>query len=262
MHLFFAMNELVHQDETIEDLQLNGLRLIQKMKGFRYGMDSVLLASFASVRANDTVVDFGTGSGILMLLLYGRQKGKKYYGIEIQQDIAEMAHRNIIINGLKSAMEIICADAGHADKLLSSCSVDAVICNPPYFQYNEALSSPVQAIDISRKQRENMLDSWIRSAHTILKGKGKLSLIYPAPKMLEIMKTLQKYHLEPKRFRLIYPRYDQAANLVLIEAVKDSKPTLHPLPPLVIYNSQNDLTNELKSVYHIHQERTGWNDSL
>ena len=123
---------IIEEDETIEDLQLKGLRLIQKKNAFRFGMDSVLLAHFANIRETDTVADFGTGNGVLLFLLRGRNKGKQSYAFEIQEEAARMAERNVRLNGLDQSMKVIHADARDAMEYIQPCSVDAVICNPPY----------------------------------------------------------------------------------------------------------------------------------
>ena len=247
------LNELPYdpETETIEDLQLAGLSLIQKKKAFRYGMDSVLLADFADIRPNDTVCDFGSGNGILPLLLTGRGKGSCYFAFEIMNEAAELARRNAIINHLEEKIRIIHADVSEATEFVQPCSIDSIICNPPYSLPNSALSSPNDQKATARNQQPDTIDRFFTTAYRILKGKGKLFLIYPAPRMLFIMKKLQMYHLEPKRFRLVYPSAGKPANLVLIEAVKDAKPMLHPLPPMIVYQENGDLTNELKSVYHI-----------
>ena len=243
--------ELIRTDETIEDLQLCGLVLLQKKTGFRYGMDSVLLADFAKIQEKDTVADFGTGSGILPLLLTGRNKGSFFHCFEIQEELADMAGRTVLLNHLEPKIHVIAGDACLAHQVLPPCSTDAVICNPPYGIPGTGLQSPFPLREISRNQQENTLSGFFKSAFRILKGKGNISLVYPAQQMLQVMKKLQEAHLEPKRFQLVYPSETKAANLVLIEAVKDAKPTLHPMPPLIIYNSENVLTSRLKSVYHI-----------
>ena len=245
------MNELLKEDETIEDLQLNGLKLIQKKNAFRFGMDSVILADFADARENDTVTDFGTGNGILILLLYGRKKGKKYYALDIQKEAAELTERNMRLNQLEGKTTVLHTDAADAVKYIEPCSIDRIICNPPYGQPYSALSSPTRQKAIARNQNEDTLDHMLSGAFSILKGRGKIYLVYPAAQMLFLMKLLQKHHLEPKKFRLVYPYIHKPANLVLIEAVKDARPMLHPLPPLIIYEKDGNLTNELKSVYHL-----------
>lgn len=245
------MNQIIRENETIEDLQLNGLKLIQKKNAFRLCMDSVILADFASIRPADTVVDLGTGNGILPLLLSGRKKGKRFYAIELQEESAELAVRNMALNGLDETVTVIRADAARASEYIGSCTADAVICNPPYSEPNAALASPFTEKAVARNQESDTLDRFLAGAFDVLKGKGRISIVYPAAQMLSVMNKLQRHHLEPKRFRLVYPRIDKSPNLVLIEALKDAKPTLHPLPPMVIYDEQGNLTNELKSVYHM-----------
>jgi Predicted O-methyltransferase len=131
--------------------------------------------------------------------------------------------------------------------------VDKVICNPPYSHSSSALSSPVRSRSVARTQEDHTLDCFLKGAFQILKGKGKLFMVYPAAQMLELMKKLQQYHLEPKRFQLVYPFVNKPANLVLMEAQKDAKPMLHPCPPLIVYEENGVLTNKLKSVYHIEE---------
>ena len=245
------MNYNLSEDETIEDLQLNGLLLIQKKNSFRFGMDSVLLAYFAEIRKNDTVADLGTGNGVLPLLLYGRKKGSRYFAFDIQREAAELAKRNAELNNLDKIITIIHSDVKNSEHYTASCSVDAAVCNPPYGHPDSSLASPKEAKAIARNQNAETLDHLFTGAFRILKGKGKLFLIYPATQMLFVMKRLQEHHLEPKKFRLVYPYENKPANLVLIEAVKDAKPMLHPMPPMIIYNRDGSLTNELKSVYHI-----------
>lgn len=239
------------EEETLEDLQLAGLSLIQKKNAFRYGMDSVLLAHFADVRPHDITCDFGTGNGILPLLLIGRGKGELFYAFEIMREAAELAQRNVELNHLENRIRIIHADISEAKNYLPLCSVDSIVCNPPYSEPYAALTSPNEKKATARNQEKDTLDKILSSAFAVLKGKGRLFLVYPAPQMLQMMRKLQAYHLEPKRFRLVYPTAQKPANLVLIEAVKDARPTLHPLPPLIVYQENGDLTTELKSVYHI-----------
>lgn len=245
------MSVLLYDDETIEDLQLDGLRLIQKKNAFRFGMDSVLLAHFADIRENTVVADFGTGNGILILLLKGRKKGNFYYAIDIQEEAVELAARNINLNNMEECVRIIHADVINAKEYTGVCTCDAVICNPPYGHSDATLTSPYRNIAKARTQDAETLNHFLKGAYLILKGKGRIFLVYPAQHMLYLMKKLQEHHLEPKRFRLVYPSVDKPANLVLIEAVKDAKPTLHPQPPLIIYEKDRSLTNELKSIYHI-----------
>ncbi len=244
------MSELFNQDqETVEDLQFHGLKLIQKKKGFRFGMDAVLLADFARIRPDDSVADFGSGSGILPVLLYGRGKGKTYYAVEIQEELCHLAERNLALNGISG--EVICADLRFRVTQLPMGRIDAVIANPPYGEPHATIYSLEEAKAIARSQREGTLDGFFANAFYALKGRGKISVIYPVTSMLSLMNVMKKHHLEPKRFRLIYPNLEKPANLVLVEAVKDAKAGLHAMPPLIVREENGDLTNELKSIYHM-----------
>lgn len=241
----------IREDETIEDLQLNGLHLIQKKDAFRFGMDSVLLAHFAAIQPNETVADFGTGNGILIFLLHGRNKGKTYYALDIQSEAVELVRRNADLNNMTDIVKGINTDAVNAASYISPGTVDAVICNPPYGRPSASLLSPYKAKATARSQNDETMEHFLKGAFSVLKGKGKLFLVYPATQMLFLMNCLQKHHLEPKHFQMVYPYADKPANLVLIEAVKDAKPTLHPMAPLIIHEADGTLTNELKSIYHM-----------
>lgn len=242
---------MILPDERIDDLQLVGLRIIQKERGFRFGMDAVLLADFARVDARARVADFGTGTGILPLLLHGRGKGAHFDAMEIQTDMADMARRNVALNGLQEHISIHDLPVEDAVSVIPAGSLDAIVCNPPYGLPGTTLTNPSDTLRLARHQSADGLTAWYRMAHRLLRGKGKFSMIYPAPCMLEAMDALQAAHLAPKRFRLIYPRADKPANLVLIEAMKDAKPMLHPEPPLIVYRADGSMTEELERIYHM-----------
>lgn len=243
--------ELIHPGERLDDLQLAGMRILQKETGFRFGMDAVLLADFARVEERDLVADFGTGTGILPLLLRGRGKGRHIHAFEIQQDMADMALRTMAINGLTDVVTVHPLPVEEALTVLDSCSVDAVICNPPYGQPGTTLLNPSDTLRLARHQTAEGLEHWLKTAYRLLKGKGRLSMVYPAPRMLALMQAMEKAHITPKRFRLIYPAAHKPANLVLIEGVKDAKPMLHPEPPLIVYEADGSMTPELKRIYHM-----------
>ena len=242
---------IIRPGERIDDLQLCGLRIIQKNDGFRFGMDAVLLADFTRVEERDRVADFGTGTGILAFLLAGRGRGMHFDAIEIQEDMAEMTKRSVSMNGLTERIDVHHCRVEDADSVIQPGSLDVITCNPPYGVPGTTLLNPEKNLSTARHQSERGLTEWYRMAYRLLRGKGRFSMVYPAPRMLEAMTALSRARLEPKRFRLIYPYADKAANLVLIEAMKDAKPMLHPEPPLVVYEKDGSMTAELKRIYHI-----------
>lgn len=242
--------ELIRPGERLDDLQLAGMRILQKEAGFRFGMDAVLLADFARVEPTHAVADFGTGTGILPLLLLGRGKGNHVDAFEIQADMADMAQRTMKLNGLEERVTVHAVPVEQATEVLAPCSVDGIVCNPPYGTPGATLLNPSDTLRLARHQSADGLKAWLKAAYRLLKGKGRISLIYPAPRMLELMQALEQAHLAPKRFRLVYPSATKPANLVLVEGMKDAKPMLHPEPPLIVYEQDGSMTAELKRIYH------------
>ena len=237
--------------ERLDSLQLARLRILQKERGFRFGMDAVLLADFARIAPGDYVADFGTGTGILPLLLYGRGKGARFDALEKQADMADMARRTVLINGLEERITVHALSVEEADQVIAPLNLDNIVCNPPYGLPGATLHNPSDTLRMARHQDEGGLTAWYRMAYRLLKGRGRFSMVYPASRMLEAMDGLQQAHLTPKRFRLVYPRMDKPANPVLIEAMKDAKPMLHPEPPLIVYRGDGSMTDELKTIYHL-----------
>ncbi len=245
------METVLHPDERIDDLQLAGLRIIQKRDGFRFGMDAVLLADFARVEERDRAADFGTGTGILPLLITGRGRAAHFDAFEIQPDMAEMALRSVALNGMTDRIAVHSLPVEQAAEVIAPGSLDVIVCNPPYGVPGTTLLNPAETLKIARHQGEKGLTEWYKMAYRLLRGKGRFAMVYPAPRFLEAVDGLRKARLEPKRFRLIYPAADKPANLVLIEAMKDAKPMLHTEPPLIVYKDDGSMTEELKHIYHL-----------
>lgn len=240
----------MNDDERLDDLQFAGLKILQKTAGFRFGMDAVLLSDFVRAEAQATVADFGTGTGILPLLMWGRGKGQRFEAFEIQREMADMARRSVALNGLSARIRVHEASVEEAPSLLAPGSVDVIVCNPPYGMPGATLHNPGLSKDLARHQDPRGLKPWFTAAYRLLRGRGRMALIYPASMMLSLMNDLSRAALIPKRFRMIYPRVDKPANLVLVEAVKDARPTLQPEPPLIVYEQDGTMTPELRKIYH------------
>lgn len=240
--------------EKIEDLQLAGLKILQKEKGFRYGMDAVLLADFARMGRRDAVADFGTGTGILPLLLYGRGKGKTYDAFEIQPDMADMASRTMALNCLEETIRVHCMRAEEAHTILGYGKMDAVVCNPPYGIPGGTLKNPDHSSAIARHQDTGGIMPFLLSAYRILRVRGRFSMIYPAQRMLEAMEQMDQAKLTPKRIRMVYPSVDKPANLVLIEGQKEAAPLLHQEPPLIVHEKDGQESEEIRRIYHLESE--------
>ncbi|MBQ8537228.1 MAG: tRNA1(Val) (adenine(37)-N6)-methyltransferase [Clostridia bacterium] len=213
-------------------------------------MDAVLLADFAQIRPHDRVVDLGTGTCILPLLLSGREPSSRFDAVEIQPDMADMAERSVKLNQLQERIAVHCADMAQAHILLGQCQRSLVVCNPPYGRQGETLLNPSEGKRLARYEESCTIHTVCQSAARLLKNGGRFCVVFPAQRMLELMDALRSVKLEPKRFRLVYPKASKAPNLVLLEAIKDAKPMLHPMPPLIVYNQEGEPTAELRRIYH------------
>ncbi|KJS87909.1 MAG: hypothetical protein JM58_02565 [Peptococcaceae bacterium BICA1-8] len=238
----------VRENESIDDLILGGLKIIQKTGGFRFSLDAILLAHFATVKKGYRIIDLGTGTGIIPLILTTRAHELDITGVEIQEEAAQMAKRSLALNQLLD-IKIINADLrklgeehwGH---------YDLVISNPPYLTLNQGKISPSEEIALSRHEIKCSLEDLIRSGEKLVKNRGKFALIHRAERLAEIIAHLNTYKLEPKRIRLIHPYLAESANLLLVEAIKGGKPGLTVHTPLVVYNADGTYTKEILNYYY------------
>ena len=239
---------LCHADERLDDLQ-NGLRILQKPDAFRFGMDAVLLAHFARLRPRDRVADLGTGTGILPLLLSLAEPTAHLVGLEWQADMADMARRSVKMNGLEDRVEIMTDDLRNAPQKLGHECMNGVICNPPYGKRGASLISETDTHALARHESDCVLQDILHTASALLRNQGRLWMVFPAPRALELLDGLRQQRLEPKRIRMVCAKATKAPYLLLIEAVKNAKPMLHWLAPLVVYHENGSETEELKSIY-------------
>lgn len=235
--------------ERIDDLQLKGLKLIQDTNGFCFGIDAVLLANFAKVKKGAKVVDLGTGTGIVPVLIAGKSQAQKIIGVEIQAEVHEMATRSIKLNNLEDRVEIINEDIKNLDKVLEVNGYHVVTSNPPYM-HMEGIQNPNDKKAISRHEVMCNLEDVIRTASRLTMPRGKFFMIHRPIRLVDFMTLGRKYNLEPKQIQFIHPRSNKAPNLVLIEFMKDGKPELKILDPLYVYkDGSNEYTDELKAIY-------------
>lgn len=246
--------EWQREDETLHDLQRGGLQILQKRRGFRFGTDAVLLADFTAARPGERIADFGTGTGILPLLIAARSERTRFEALEIQEDIAEMAQRSVRLNGLEERINVRCADVRDASAILGNESVDRVVCNPPYTRQQGGMESPIATRAISRHEQVCTLEEMIVSAARVIRNGGRLDVVFPAARMLEMMDAMRRVHLEPKRLRLVCGHAADAPKLALIEAIKNARPMLHVEPMLILYEPGGEPTQELRRIYGTTEE--------
>ena len=248
------MEALVRAHERIDDLELNGLSVIQNPSAFCFGMDAVLLADFMQVRPGETIVDMGTGTGILPILLSQKQETTKFHAIELQEEMADMAERTMRLNRLEQRIQVHHVDMRHAHTLLGREVADAVVCNPPYGKRGGTLPSETKSHLLARHETDMSIAEVVAACAAVMKNHGRLAMVFPAARMLELCDALREKRVEPKRVRLVYAKADRAPYLVLIEAMKNAKPALKWLPPLIVYHEDGTETAELKRIYHKDQE--------
>lgn len=236
------------ENETIDDLIIGGLKIIQKGSGFRFSLDAVLLAHFVTLKKGLKIIDLGTGTGVIPLILTARVQNSEIIGVEIQKEIAQMAERSIELNKLKQ-INIINGDFRSLGKEHYG-KYDLVISNPPYLPVNQGKISPCKEIAISRHEITCSLEDLIVTASRFTKNLGRFALIHRAERLAEIIALLKANILEPKRIRFIHPFLDKPANLVLIKSIKGAKPGLAVDVPLVVYNADGTYTEEILEYYY------------
>ena len=239
------------ENERIDDLELDGLKIIQNENGFCFGMDSVLLSDFAKeIKNHSRVMDLGTGTGILPILLSAKTQNCKFIGIEIQEEVAQMAERSVILNELQEQIEIICEDIQNLKNKYNFGSFDAIISNPPYKKIGTGRINDEGSKLISRHEVTATLENFISISNYLLKDQGSIYLVHRPERLVDIFVELRKYKLEPKVLRLVHPNEEKAPNLVLIKAVKNAKPFLKVLEPLYIYQKNGNYTQEILKIYY------------
>lgn len=243
------MNVEIKDEERIDDLQLNGLRIIQNPNGFCFGIDAVLLSNFAKIKKNEKVVDLGTGTGVIPILLSGKTKASKLYGVEVQSEVADMARRSIVLNNLEEKIEIIEDNLKNAVKYIGKGKIDVVVTNPPYFSSGDALVNPDSYKAISRHELLCSLDDVVSVSSDLLKHGGTLYMVHRPHRLVDILCSLRNHRLEPKEIRFVHPKRSKRPNIVLIKAVKFGNPELKFMDPLVVYEDDGSYTDEIYEIY-------------
>ena len=234
--------------ERLDDLEISGLHIIQSPDKFCFGMDAVLLSGFAYAKKGHRVIDLGTGTGILPLLLWAKTEGEHFTGLEIQEESADMARRSVTGNNIAN-IEIVGGDIKSVDKLFKRQSFDVVTSNPPYMINEHGIANPQAPKQIARHEILCTLEDVVKAAAYLLKSNGKFFMVHRPFRLPEVFENLRKYKLEPKRMRLVYPQIDKEPNMVLVEAVKYGKPRLTVEKPLIVYDKDMKYTEEMMRDY-------------
>ncbi len=248
------MENLLREGERLDDLQRDGYRIIQHEKRFRFGMDAVLLSSFTQVKPGEQAIDLGTGTGVIPLLLRGKTRGRHFTGLEISAESADMARRSVRYNHLEDSVSIVQGDIKEADGIFPVGSFDVVTSNPPYMTGGHGLVNPDKDLAAARHEILCTLDDVVRAASALLKERGRFYMVHRPFRLAEIICTMSKYRLEPKRMRLVYPYADREPNMLLIEGMKGGKPRVKVEPPLIVYAQPGVYTEEVRRLYDMQRD--------
>ncbi len=243
------MSSYVKDNERLDDLQRNNCHIIQNPKKFCFGMDAVLLSGFAIVRKGETVLDLGTGTGILPILLEAKTEGSHFTGLEIQEESADMARRSVLINNQQDKIDIVTGDIKEAAKIFGSSVYNVVVSNPPYMTEHHGLLNPEAPKAIARHELLCTLDDVIGQGSRVLKQNGRFYMVHRPFRLVEIFETFVKYGLEPKKLKMVHPYADREPTMVLIEAVKGGKRRLSIESPIIIYDSNGEYSKVVQDIY-------------
>lgn len=237
-------------EERIDDLEINNLKIIQNPNYFCFGIDAVLLSDFCKIiKDNSTVLEIGTGNGIIPILLSAKTKLNKIHSIEIQKELYDLAIRNVELNHLEHLINIINDDFNNIEKYFKENTFDAIITNPPYKKRGTGIVNENKYIEVSKHETTCSLEDIIKKSKLLLKPLGKLLMIHRPDRLVDILYLMRKYNIEPKRLRFVHSNKSQPPVLVLIEGIKNSKPFLTIENPLYIYNSDGIYTEEIYKIY-------------
>jgi len=242
--------EFLRNDETLDDLQLNGIHVIQKKDAFRFGVDAVLLANFAKVKKNAKVVDLCTGTGIIPFILAGKTYASDLIGIEIQEEFVDMANRSALYNELEHKIKFISGDLKDVQLIKSIPKVDIVTVNPPYKLHNSGLINLNDKNAIARHEICCTLEDVIIAARILLRDGGRMYMVHRPDRLVDILCTMRKHKIEPKRIRMVHPSVNKAPNIVLIEGQRDGGTFFKWEPPLYVHTEDGGYTQEINNMYN------------
>ena len=242
--------ENLKENERIDDLEYKGLKIIQNTEGFCFGIDSVLLADFAKeIKRDSKVIDLGTGTGIIGILLCAKTKISRMVGVEIQEEVYDIAKRNVKLNKLEEKFTLMNINIKELGKRQEIGKFDAIVTNPPYKKENTGIQNENEKKLISRHEIAANLEDFIRISSQLLKDKKDLYMVHRPDRLVDIIELLRKYRLEPKKLKLVYPKPEKEPNLLLIKATKNAKPFLKVEKPLYVYKENGEYTDEILKIY-------------
>ena len=238
-------------NERIDDLEFKNLKIIQNKDGFCFGIDSVLLSDFAkNIKKDSMVLDLGTGTGIIPILLCGKTKLKKVTGIELQEEVAKMAKKSIKLNNLEDKFNVINENILNLNKIYENQTFDVIVSNPPYKKKDTGITNENEKKIISRHEISDSLEDFIKISKDLLKDKGEFYMVHRPERLVDIFELMRKYKIEPKILKMVYSYKNKEPKLILIKGVKNAKPFLKVESNLYIYEDTGKYTKEILKIYN------------
>lgn len=245
------MNIELEANERIDDLEFKSLKIIQNEDGFCFGIDSVLLSDFAkNIKKDSMVLDLGTGTGIIPILLCGKTKLKKVIGIELQEEVAKMAKKSIKLNNLEDKFDVINENILNLNKIYKNQTFDVIVSNPPYKKKDTGIINENEKKIISRHEMSANLEDFIKISKDLLKDKGEFYMVHRPERLVDIFELMRKYKIEPKILKMVYSYKNKEPKLILIKGVKNAKPFLKVESNLYIYEDTGKYTEEILKIYN------------
>lgn len=243
------MEDMIRPGERLDDLQCKGYQIIQDPKRFCFGVDAVFLSHFVKAKTGSRILDLGTGTGIIPILLAARTEDTMIQGLEIQEASAEMADRSVRLNHLEERIEIIQGDIKEAAGLFPAASFDVITSNPPYMTHQHGLENEYEPKNIARHEVLCKLEDVVKAAAYLVRPGGSFFLIHKPFRLAEIFSVLMQYKLEPKRMRMVHPYVEKEPNMVMLEAVRGGRSRITVEPPLIVYQEKGVYTEEIEDLY-------------
>ena len=242
---------ILNKNERIDDLEYKDLKIIQNKDGFCFGIDSVLLTDFAkNIKNNSKVIDLGTGTGIISILLSGKTNRTNFVGVEVQSEVADMAKRSVNLNNLENRIKILNMNILDLKKEYKKGDFDVVVTNPPYKKLNTGVININDKKLISRHEVKASLENFIEISSFLLKDFGEFYMVHRPDRLVDIFYIMRQNEIEPKRIKFVYPNKNKKANLILVKGIKKGKPFLEYENNLYIYDDKGNYTEEILKIYN------------
>ena len=241
---------MLKENEKLDDLHRNGYMLIQNRKMFCFGLDAVLLSDFAKAKKGETVLDLCCGKGIIPILMEAKTDCTQFVGLEIQPEVVDMAMRSVVYNNLQKEIYIEQGDLKEVDSMYDLHTFDVVTCNPPYIKVDSGAVNTMDSKAAARHEIYCTLEDVMIAASKMLKYGGRFYMVHYVNRLVDIIELSRKHKLEPKQMRFVHSMYDKAPAMVLMEFVKEGKPHLEVMPPLIVYAAKGVYTKEVNDIFY------------